>query len=63
MQIAKTTISRKKRRNNEYFYVIQHIFQEQFVSLQRCKIKEKDVEPAFRNAEGTKLDDYEKECK
>ncbi len=45
------------------FYVIQHIFQEQFVSLQCYKIKEKDVEPAFRNAEGIKLDDYEKECK
>ena len=36
------------------FYVIKHISRKHFVSLQRYKRKEKDVKPAFRNAESTK---------
>lgn len=44
---------------NGYFYVIKHISRKHFVSLQRYKIK-KDVKPAFRNAESTKDENYEK---
>jgi hypothetical protein len=35
MHIAKTGISKEKRGESALFYVLKHIYHEQFVSLQR----------------------------
>lgn len=59
--MAKHSFFGEKKEKNARFYVIEHISCEQFLSLQRYKRKEKDVKPAFRNAEGTKTKNYEKE--
>lgn len=41
MQIANWGIIEENREKNKDFYVVEHVFREHFVSLQRYKIKER----------------------